>query len=134
VPRRVEDDAIDALFDYSWPGNVRQLRHVVEKLVVSTLGDSLINGDAVRRALDNYPHGGLNGRRPFAAYTGGDSLDDFLDHAVLDLYDMLRGKTGSHSETARQPRVDRTSLYQCLDRARRRLYLSTINEAVASIV
>ncbi|HXM48293.1 MAG TPA: RHS repeat-associated core domain-containing protein [Pyrinomonadaceae bacterium] len=31
-----------------------------------------------------------NGRWPFAAYTEGDSLDDFLDHAMLDLYDMLR--------------------------------------------
>lgn len=137
VPRRVEDDAIDALSDYSWPGNVRQLRHVVEKLMVGTLGDSLINADAVRRALDNHPHVVLcstNGRWPFAAYTEGDSLDDFLDHAMLDLYDMLRGKTGSHSQTARQLRVDRTSLYQRLERARRRLYLSTVNEAVASIV
>lgn len=58
----------------------------------------------------------------------------FLDHAMLDLYDMLRGKTGSHSQTARQLRVDRTSLYQRLERARRRLYLSTVNEAAASIV
>ena len=41
VSRRIEDDAIDALFDYPWPGNVRQLRHVVEKLVVGTLGYSL---------------------------------------------------------------------------------------------
>jgi len=121
VPRRIEDDAIDALFDYHWPGNVRQLRHVVEKLVVGTLGDSLIDADAVRRALDNHPHVVLcstNGRWPFGAYTEGDSLDDFLDHAILDLYDMLRGKTGSHSETARQLRVNRSSLYQRLDRAR----------------
>jgi hypothetical protein len=46
----------------------------------------------------------------------------------------LRGKTGSHSETARQLRVNRSSFYQRLDRARRRLYLSTVNEAAASIV
>ena len=137
MPRKVEDDAVDALVDYSWPGNVRQLRHVVEKLVVGTLGDSLINADAVRRALDNHPHvvlGSTNGRWPFGAYTEGDSLDDFLDHAMLDLYDMLRGKTGSHSQTARQLRVNRSSFYQRLDRARRRLYLSTVNEAAASIV
>ena len=73
-------------------------------------------------------------KMPFAAYTEGDSLDDFLDHAMLDLYDTLRGKTASHSQTARQLRVNRSSLYQRLDRARRRLYLSTVNEAVASIV
>jgi transcriptional regulator of acetoin/glycerol metabolism len=109
----------------------------LENLVVGTWGGSHISADAVRRALDNHPHVVLcstNGRWPFAAYTEGDSLDDFLDHAMLDLYDMLRGKTGSHSQTARHLRVDRTSLYQRLERARRRLYLSTVNEAVASIV
>jgi hypothetical protein len=38
-------------------------------------------------------------------------LDDFLDRTKLDLYDLLRGKTGSHSQTARQLRTDRASLY-----------------------
>ena len=139
MPRKVENDAVDALLNYSWPGNVRQLRNVVEKLVVGTFGESVIDADAVRRALDNHPEVGLcsaDGRQPIAAYTESDSLDDFLDRAMramLDLYDLLRGKTGSHSQTARQLRIDRSSLYQRLDRARRRLYLSTVKEAVASI-
>ena len=60
MPRKVEDDAVDALLNYSWPGNVRQLRHVVEKLVVGTFGDSVIDADAVRRALDNHPRVGLH--------------------------------------------------------------------------
>ncbi|MGH8717117.1 MAG: sigma-54 interaction domain-containing protein [Burkholderiales bacterium] len=135
MPRKVEDDAVDALLNYSWPGNVRQLRHVVEKLVVGTLGGSVINADAVRRALDNHPHVRLcsaDGRHRIAAYTESDSLNDFLDRTMLDLYDLLRAKTGSHSQTARQLRIDRVSLYQRLKRARRRLYLSTVNEAVAS--
>jgi hypothetical protein len=120
-----------------WPGNVRQLRHVVEKLVVGTFGDSVIDADAVRRALDNHPRVGLcsaDGRQPIAAYTESDSLDDFLDRAMLNLYESVRMKTGSHSQTARQLRIDRVSLYQRLERARRRLYLSTVNEAMASIV
>ena len=137
MPRKVEDDAVDALLNYSWPGNVRQLRHVVEKLVVGTFGDSVIDADAVRRALDNHPRVGLcsaDGRQPIAAYTESDSLDDFLDRAMLNLYEAVRMKTGSHSQTARQLRIDRVSLYQRLARARRRLWLSTVNEAVASIV
>lgn len=132
---KLEDDAVDALVDYSWPGNVRQLRHVVEKMVVDTSGGSVINADAVRRALDNHPNVGFcsaAGRQPIAAYAEGDSLDDFLDRTMLDLYDLLRGKTGSHSQTARQLRIDRASLYKRIERARRRLYLSTVKEAVAS--
>ena len=134
MPRKVEDDAVDALLNYSWPGNVRQLRNVVEKLVVGTFGESVIDADAVRRALDNHPQVGLcsaDGRRPIAAYTESDSLDDFLDRTMLDLYDLLRGKTGSHSQTARQLRIDRVSLYQRLERARRRLCLSTVKECQA---
>src|SRR5712691_3190343 len=118
MPRKVEDDA---LLNYSWPGNVRQLRHVVEKLVVGTFGNSVIDADAVLRALDNHPHVGLcsaNDRQTIAAYTESDSLDDFLDRAMLELYDLLRAKTGSHSQTARQLRIDRVSLYQRLERAR----------------
>jgi len=75
-----------------------------------------------------------DGRQPIAAYTESDSLDDFLDHAMLNLYELVRMKTGSHSQTARQLRIDRVSLYQRLARARRRLWLSTVNEAAASIV
>lgn len=137
VPRKVEDDAVDALLNYSWPGNVRQLRHVVEKLVVGTFGNSVIDAEAVRRALDNHPHVRLcseDGRQPIAAYTESDSLDDFLDRAMLNLYELVRMKTGSHSQTARQLRIDRVSLYQRLERARRRLSLATFQEPVASIV
>jgi len=109
---------------------------VVEKLVLGTFGDSVIDADAVRRALDNHPRVNLcsaDGRQPIAAYTKSDSLDDVLDRAMLNLYHQVRAKTGSHSQTARQLRIDRTSLYQRLERARRRLCLSTVNEAVASI-
>ena len=53
---------------------------------------------------------------------------------AVDLYDLLRSQTGSHSQTARQLRVNRISLYKRLERARRRRGLSTVNEALASVV
>src|SRR5260370_19156899 len=55
IQRKVEDDAVDALLSHSWPGNVRQLRHVVEKLVVGTICESVVAADAVRRALRTHP-------------------------------------------------------------------------------
>ena len=54
--RPIERDGIAALAGFSWPGNVRQLQHVVEKLVVSTPPDELIDAEVVRRALCNYPN------------------------------------------------------------------------------
>jgi len=38
-PRRVGDDAMAVLQSQDWPGNVRQLRNVVERLMIMTGGD-----------------------------------------------------------------------------------------------
>jgi len=47
----IEPDAIAALISYTWPGNVRQLRHVVERLV-ATLPDAVtITATDIYRAL-----------------------------------------------------------------------------------
>ncbi|HEY6490420.1 MAG: sigma-54 dependent transcriptional regulator [Terracidiphilus sp.] len=42
-------DAMDALKQYAWPGNIRELRNVVERLLL--LADTAVDRDAVRLAL-----------------------------------------------------------------------------------
>ncbi|MFN4355509.1 sigma-54-dependent transcriptional regulator [Parvibaculum sp.] len=39
-PRRVSDDAMAALQAHDWPGNVRQLRNNIERLLILTSGDA----------------------------------------------------------------------------------------------
>ncbi|MBQ6329729.1 MAG: helix-turn-helix domain-containing protein, partial [Kiritimatiellae bacterium] len=41
----IEPAALKALEDYSWPGNVRQLRNVVEKMVILANGERLTADD-----------------------------------------------------------------------------------------
>jgi transcriptional regulator of acetoin/glycerol metabolism len=50
-----------------------------------------------------------------------DSLEAFLDRSFISLYDQLVARAGSHSQAARLLGIDRTGLYQRLERARRRL-------------
>lgn len=122
--REVREDAIEALRTYSWPGNVRQLRHVIESLVVDTCRHRVIDADAVYRALRSHPHGDLHSAgdgQPLATFAEGESLDDFLDRITLELYDTLRDQHGTHSETARRLKVDRVALYSRLRRARERI-------------
>jgi two-component system, NtrC family, nitrogen regulation response regulator NtrX len=38
-PRRIGDDAMAVLQSHDWPGNVRQLRNIVERLMIMTGGD-----------------------------------------------------------------------------------------------
>ncbi len=53
-PRELTDDALRALQDYEWPGNVRQLANRVGRLAAMTLS-STIDGADVRRALQDVP-------------------------------------------------------------------------------
>jgi DNA-binding NtrC family response regulator len=39
--KRISPEAIRRLQDYSWPGNIRELRNVMERLVVETFGDAI---------------------------------------------------------------------------------------------
>ena len=38
-------DALDALLQYRWPGNIRELKNVVERLVVKSYGTAIQHGD-----------------------------------------------------------------------------------------
>lgn len=74
--RRVEKEAVTALSNYPWPGNVRQLRHVVEKLVATTMDGDLTTAEAARRALPNGHLAGARAQVPLL-YHENDSLEAY---------------------------------------------------------
>lgn len=115
----IERDAIAALASYTWPGNVRQLRHVVERLVATLEDGVTITAKDIYSALPAPTFGAATSE--LAIFEQNDSLDAFLDRILLNLYDQLIAKTGSHSQTAKLLNVDRVALYQRITRARRRL-------------
>ena len=51
----IEPDAFDALLCYSWPGNVRQLRNVIEHSVVLTVGSVISRQDLPDEILRQIP-------------------------------------------------------------------------------
>jgi two-component system nitrogen regulation response regulator NtrX len=48
-----DEHAVEELRQYSWPGNIRELRNVVERLILLSEGDT-VNGDHVRLVLPSY--------------------------------------------------------------------------------
>jgi two-component system response regulator AtoC len=48
----IDRDAEDALLRYHWPGNIRELRHVVERIVLAGVGDSMSIRDLPIELLD----------------------------------------------------------------------------------
>ena len=117
---QINHDAITALSTYTWPGNVRQLRHVIERLFATVREGATITADDIYRALPAAQLSGTTSQVP-VFFHDTDSLDDFLDRTMLNLYDQILSKTGSHSETAKLLRTDRVSLYGRIERARRRV-------------
>jgi transcriptional regulator with PAS, ATPase and Fis domain len=84
-----------------------------------------ITAELARQALPN-GHLATASAHVSLLYPENDSLEAFLDRTLLTLYDQLLAKTGNHSQVARLLRIDRTSLYQRLERARRRIKIERI--------
>lgn len=51
---KIEKEALNHLYNYSWPGNVRQLKHIIDKLVATAMDDEKISEETVRRAFTKY--------------------------------------------------------------------------------
>ena len=115
----IEPDAITVLASYNWPGNVRQLRHVVERLVATLADGVTITATDIYRALPTATFSSAISELPI--FDENDSLDAFLDRTLLNLYDHLVAKTGSHSQVAKLLNMDRVALYQRIKRVRQRL-------------
>ena len=121
---KIDEEGLAALTAYSWPGNVRQLRHVIERLVAITFESELITTEAIFHALPASLISEMAAQLPII-FRENDSLDDFLDRMLLRAYEQLRKQTGSHSKAARLLRTDRVSLYQRIERARQRMKSAT---------
>ena len=78
APKRVSDEALEALKRYHWPGNVRELENVVQRLVLMTDAGSIELDNLPPNLLDSgggrhpgrpqFPRGGVHLDRELEAY------------------------------------------------------------------
>jgi two-component system, NtrC family, nitrogen regulation response regulator NtrX len=104
-PKRFTPDAIEELKHYSWPGNIRELRNVVERLML--LADAEVDQRAVKTGLP------LSSKTPPAAISAGGSLADKIEAFERE---AIRTELELHgyrmSETARTLGLERSHLYK----------------------
>jgi two-component system, NtrC family, nitrogen regulation response regulator NtrX len=104
--RKFTDDAMRRLQGRAWPGNIRELRNAVERVLILASGKKVTGED-----IDHLLPGSLN--------TGGESpsLDDFkLEAEKKFLVQQLRKHDWNLSETARAIKIPRSNLYKKLER------------------
>jgi DNA-binding NtrC family response regulator len=99
---RLAEDGLKLLREYAWPGNVRQLKHLIEKMVILAQPPTLDAG-VVRDALEELdPHG-----RP---------VESLADAEAEQIRKVLTATGGNKSRAAQILGIERKTLYRKLER------------------
>ncbi len=100
---RLAESGLKTMQDYVWPGNVRQLQHLMERLTILA-PDGWIDGPAVQQAI--------HATEP--REHGGETLAD----AEMDqIRRVLAATSGNKSRAARILGIERKTLYRKLERS-----------------
>jgi DNA-binding NtrC family response regulator len=105
-PRRLASDALDLLRQQPWKGNVRELRNVIERLLILTDAEPITAAD-LRSALPGHAPA-----RPGAIPTEGNlrELVDAYEREVIR--ERLRAAGGHVTNAARSLGLERSHLYK----------------------
>jgi two-component system nitrogen regulation response regulator NtrX len=116
-PRRFDAAAIEALTERPWPGNIRELKNTIERLVILAPGEAISAADV--EALSGPRLGAAGG-------TAGGTADlierhsSFTDYRDAAERAFLARKLDEHdwnvSETARQLGMQRSHLYKKIEK------------------
>jgi len=101
-------EAIEALQRHTWPGNIRELRNVVERLLLFAEGDT-ITAETVRSALP--AASGTGGNSNFASGSGAlaDRVEQFERQVILD---EIKRNNHHITNTAKALGLERSHLYK----------------------
>jgi DNA-binding NtrC family response regulator len=99
---RLTESGLKALKDFTWPGNVRQLQHLIERLAILTPNER-IDGEVVQDAIEAMSRGGAAGET--LAETESDQIRR-----------VLAATGGNKSRAAAILGIERKTLYRKLDR------------------
>ena len=103
---RLTDSGLRVMQEYSWPGNIRQLQHMMERLTILAPGPSSggrIDADAVREAIDQ-----MDSRDA--------SSDTLADTETDQIRRVMAATNGNKSRAAKILGIERKTLYRKLDR------------------
>jgi DNA-binding NtrC family response regulator len=99
---RLADSGLKVLQEFSWPGNIRQLQHMMERLTILAPGNR-IDADAVRQAID------LMDSRDGAS-------DSLADTEAEQIRRVMTATNGNKSRAAKILGIERKTLYRKLER------------------
>ena len=108
----VSQAALDQLIDYTWPGNVRALRHAVERAVILSESEELEPEDFQLRPVSGHQAAAAAAR--FGAAEAEEVTLEEMEHQVIER--VLHKHKGNISRAAKQLGITRTSLYRRMEK------------------
>lgn len=105
--KTISREAMDHLITYSWPGNVREVANVVERLVVITHGDYIVPANLPREIFEKSTRDFLE---------NGLTLKEQMDKIEISIIRKAIEKFGSARKAAPHLGMDSTSLTRKLKR------------------
>jgi DNA-binding NtrC family response regulator len=99
---RLMESGLKALQEYTWPGNVRQLQHLIERLTILAPGGR-IDAEAVQQAL-----AAMEGRE--------DPVETLAEAEEEQIRRVVAATGGNKSRAAQILGIERKTLYRKLER------------------
>ena len=110
--KRFSDEALAALAQPDWPGNVRQLKNAVARLMILSPGDTVERRDVTQLATTGTAEAGVPG-----SMMALETLNEFKEAAEKAfIAEKLRDYDWNVSEAARRMGMPRSNLYKKIER------------------
>ena len=111
----LSDSVIELLLNHSWPGNIRELEHVLERAYVLCMGDTITSDHLPAEIITAEPHlqsiPESSTSHPVHMQSPSAPLME-SDSEVERLLDALRRTAGNKAKAARLLGMDRSTLYR----------------------
>jgi DNA-binding NtrC family response regulator len=107
-PKRLSEDALEALCEYDWPGNVRELENALERAVAMTQGQRIAADVLPIRVTERQPMPLVSGPRP------ANPPLEVIERAYIEW--VLRAEGGNKTRAAEVLGIDPSTLYRKLAR------------------
>ncbi len=102
----ISKDALDLFRSYSWPGNIRELKNMVERICIMNSASS-ITADMLPREIAGEKHGKSGGSLPEIPESGADLeniLSDIEKQLLTKAFTMTKGNVSKMSRLLNIPR------------------------------
>lgn len=100
----IENDAIDILKDYKWPGNIRQLKNFIEKLSIISNSD-IITKQIIKDSINSEPE-----------FETTDYSNKIIKMSITkeEIYEALSISNGNKAEAANMLGIHRSTLWRLI--------------------